>query len=185
MLTAYDRFIQQALKYGFSLFGTAKSGQLTSYYAYDDGSTQKGYPKTPPRFVDNGDGTITDKASGLMWVKEPGAIGGLFGTPGSPSQMAWELAIIQCNNLNYAGHIDWRLPNIKELFSIIDFGATNPTIDENFFPSTQVLKYWTSTSEHAFTDAKWTINFNDAVTASLFYTDTYYLRPVRLGVPKM
>jgi hypothetical protein len=67
-------------------------------------------------FVDNGDGTITDNATGLMWDKV-----------GSSAGINWEDALAwveQKNNENYLGYNDWRLPNAKELQSIIDYGRS-------------------------------------------------------------
>lgn len=184
ILTAYDKFIQQALKYGFSLWGTAKTGQTTGHYFGDDGTFKKGYPRNGVRFIDNGDGTITDMASGLMWAKDPSQCGVDFGTPGNPAQMNWESAIDACNNLSYAGHTDWRLPNIKELLSILDFGKTPPAIDETFFPNTESDYYWSSTAEFGLVNSKWIIDFSAGWVESQAKTDEYYPRPVRLGVPK-
>jgi len=183
-LTGYDKFIQQALKYGFSLWGTAKSGQKTKYRTGDDGDLQKGYPRSGPRFKDNGDGTITDNATGLMWVKEPGACGGAFGSPGSPSQMTWNNAIDNCLALDYAGHNDWRLPNIKELASIIDYEVWLPSIDSVFFPYTQNWYYWSSTTYFPASASAWAIYFMDG-SIDYYNTktiDTFFVRPVRLGV---
>ncbi|GAB6062490.1 Lcl C-terminal domain-containing protein [Deferrisoma palaeochoriense] len=73
-------------------------------------------------FVDNGDGTVTDWATGLMWAQEDGGVG-----------MDWEeaLAWVQRKNAEvYLGYSDWRLPDVKELQSIVDYtrapGATDP-----------------------------------------------------------
>lgn len=184
VLTAYDKFIQQALKYGFSLFGLPKTGQITIYRTGDDGHLKKGYPKSGVRFVDNGDGTITDKATGLMWVKEPGALGGPFGSAGNPSTMIWNNAVELSRDIDYAGHTDWRLPNIKELQSIVDYEEAAPTIDEVFFPNTQSDQYWSSTTFAAFTDAAWYLGFADGDVFYSAKTGSAYVQPVRLGVPK-
>ena len=70
-------------------------------------------------FIDNHDGTITDLATGLMWTQTD-----------SPKAMNWQQALAWCENLTAAGHSDWRLPNIKELQSIVDYDrapdATDP-----------------------------------------------------------
>ena len=60
-------------------------------------------------FTDNGDGTVTDTATGLMWQKD---------TQGG--QMDWDSAITYCENLSLAGHSDWYLPDLDELKSLID-----------------------------------------------------------------
>lgn len=184
ILTAYDKFIQQALKYGFSLWGTAKTGQKTSYRTGDDGDLEKGYPKTPPRFKDNGDGTITDNATGLMWVKDPSQLGGVWGTPGSPSQMTWNNAIDNCLALDYAGHSDWRLPNIKEIMSIVDYSKFYPSIDETFFPNNPAGYYWSSTTYTNNTSYAWYMDFYGSVVSNDTKIRPLYVYPVRLGVPK-
>ncbi len=183
-LTAYDKFIQQALKYGFSLFGLAKTGQTISYDTGDDGELEKGYPASGVRFVDNGDGTITDNATGLMWVKDPAA------NPGAPFDAAttWANALINCNALNFAGHTDWRLPNIKEMMSIVDYGANNPSINAVFFPNTKHagpgVHYWSSTTRDSVTADAWWVDFDEGVADVGAKSGSDYARPVRLGVPK-
>ena len=62
------------------------------------------------RFVNNGDGTISDLATGLMWARAD-----------SGRTMNWQQALAYCENLKLAGHDDWRLPNAKELQSIVDY----------------------------------------------------------------
>lgn len=184
VLTAYDKFIQQALKYGFSLWGTAKTSQTTLYRTGDDGDFEKGYPKSGARFIDNGDGTITDNASGLMWVKDPSQLGGAFGTPGNPSLMKWNNAIDECLALSYAGHNDWRLPNVKELITIIDYGTKDPSIDENFFVCI-TYPYWSSTTYFGVTSGAWYVYFHHGdVQTEIKGLGSFYVRPVRLGVPK-
>ena len=67
-------------------------------------------------FTDNGDATVTDKATGLMWMKRD-----------SGKPMNWQEALRFAENLNYAGYSDWRLPNAKELHSIIDYSRSPDT----------------------------------------------------------
>ena len=183
-LTAYAKFLEQALKYGFSLFGLPKTGQTTKYRDIDDGDLQKGYPKTPPRFKDNGDNTITDMATGLMWLKDPSQLGCVWGTPGNPLPMTWPDALDSCTFLGYAGYGDWRLPNIKELMSIVDYGTWLPSIDVVFFPNTAWSYYWSSTTAFPSTGSAWAVNFMDG-SIDYYNTktiDTFFVRPVRLGV---
>ncbi len=69
-------------------------------------------------FVDNGDGTITDKSSDLMWKQKD-----------SGSGLDWENALAYCEELNFAGYSDWRLPNAKELQYIVDYTKSPDTTD--------------------------------------------------------
>ena len=69
-------------------------------------------------FVDNGDGTITDRATGLMWEQETDDL-----------WKNWEGAFQYCEDLILAGHADWRMPEISELLSIVDYSRVDPAID--------------------------------------------------------
>jgi hypothetical protein len=90
-----------------------------------------------PDFVDNGDGTITDRVTDLMWLQE---------TDGS--LRAWEPSIQYCENLEFAGHRDWKLPHNKELSSLVDLRKQKPAIDTDFFPDTNYKAYyWSRTPE--------------------------------------
>ena len=93
-------------------------------------------------FRDNGDGTITDLATGLMWMQDDSGYG-----------MEWQDALKYCEDLEYAGHTDWRLPDAKELQSIVDYtrmpdatDSTTPStagaaIDTDFFNITSFTNY--------------------------------------------
>ena len=72
-------------------------------------------------FTDNSDGTVTDENTGLMWQR------------GEAGSMNWEDAISYCEGLSLAGYTDWRLPNIKELRSIVDNRRYDPAMDDAFF----------------------------------------------------
>jgi len=68
------------------------------------------------QFVDNGNGTITDNATGLMWMQNDNGTGVL-----------WEIALSYAENFTYAGYSDWRLPDVKELQSIVDYTRSPAT----------------------------------------------------------
>ncbi|RPD94096.1 DUF1566 domain-containing protein [Aureibaculum marinum] len=95
-------------------------------------------------FVDNGDETITDKATGLMWSKNDNG-----------EAINWEAALAYAENATIAGYTDWRLPNIKELQSIADYSGDFPAMDTTYFNLTKLKNmkgqtdypfYWSSTS---------------------------------------
>jgi Protein of unknown function (DUF1566) len=67
-------------------------------------------------FADNGDQTVTDNATGLTWQQDDSGEG-----------MIWEDALNYCETLDLAGHDDWRLPNAKELQSIVDYTRSPDT----------------------------------------------------------
>ncbi len=108
-------------------------------------------------FVDNGDGTVTDLATGLMWSQDDSGVG-----------MEWEDALAYAEGAELAGYDDWRLPNVKELQSILEYGKSpnavdsddlGPAIDVDFFNITALASgttaydpdygyFWTSTSAY-------------------------------------
>ena len=92
------------------------------------------YTIHPPFYLDNGDGTITDTVTGLMWQKIDGG------------EMTIDSAKKYVQQLNLAGHHDWRLPNVHEGFSILILDALNPSINTTFFPNTNAEYWWTNDS---------------------------------------
>ncbi len=78
------------------------------------------YQGNGPSYLNNGDGTVTDQVTGLMWQKTPG------------SKMTWDEAVASVEAFNaqgLGGHRDWRLPTIKELYSLIEFMGIDPRPD--------------------------------------------------------
>jgi len=133
-------------------------------------------------YTDNGDGTVTDNNTNLMWVKEPGAIGGVWGAPGTPALMSWNVGLDECELLNYAGHSDWRMPNIKELMSIVDFSRMPSCIDPAF-TFVQLAGYWSSTTYATMTAMAWQIKFSDGGMETNIKVNFDFVRPVRTATP--
>lgn len=135
--------------------GVPRTEQSTIYYTGDDGTYKAGYSPHVPRFQANNDGTVTDLATGLMWVADPSEIGGVWGTPGNPETMSWYDAVTNCNNLSYAGYSDWRLPNAKELESLIDYSKSSPAIDSQKFPNAKNGGYWSGSGTNYGCENEW------------------------------
>jgi hypothetical protein len=103
-----------------------QTGENTTYSPGDDGTLQKGVAWPVPRFTDQGDGTIRDNLTGLIWLKNANCFG----------PKTWFGALNACNLLQDGdceledGSLpgDWRLPNVRELFSLVHFGVDNPAI---------------------------------------------------------
>jgi len=132
----------------------AKTGQTTSYATGDDGDLQKGVAWPNPRFTDNSNGTVTDNLTGLIWLQNANA----FGT------RDWATALTDCNTLNSGEHGltdgskegDWRLPNVKELLSLIDWSQSSPVLPSGHpFTSVQSSGYWSSTTYESNTYYAW------------------------------
>ncbi|MBI5141644.1 MAG: DUF1566 domain-containing protein [Nitrospirae bacterium] len=103
------------------------------------------------RYIDHGDGTVTDKQTKLMWQQRDDG-----------KERNWEDAKSYCNKLVLAGRSDWRLPEIDELKSLIKEGVTL-TIDSEYFPDTKSSSYWSSTSytQLFFSLAAWYVDFGN------------------------
>jgi hypothetical protein len=103
---------------------------------------------SPGRFVNNGDGTVTDGGTGLMWQRQDNG-----------SAYTWVNALAYCEGLSLGGQSDWRLPNIKELRSIVDDSRYNPAIDTSVFPGTSSSYYWSSSSYAHYAYDAWQVDF--------------------------
>lgn len=102
----------------------------------------RGAAEPAPDYTDNGDGTVTDNVTGLMWEQKT--------DDGGPRDMdntyTWKDALAYCENLILGGHTDWRMPTPKELERLVDLTRNNPAIDTDYFPNTKSGKYWTGTT---------------------------------------
>jgi hypothetical protein len=158
-----------------------KTGQTISYAAGDDGSLQKGVPWPEPRFTDNGNGTVTDNLTGLIWMKNAGALGGA----------SWGQALIIANELqsgdadltddSVAG--DWRLPNLRELQSLLSFGTYDPALPPGHpFTGVQSFWYWSSTTcAYYTTNNAWVVHFHAGSVLGGDESGPYYVWCVRGG----
>ena len=131
-------------------------------------------------YVDNGNGTVTDTVTNLMWQQCSDGSSGAGCATGAAAFITWESAISYCEGLSLGGFTDWRLPNIKELRSIVDSAkSTAPAINATYFPATVSSNYWSSTSYAPNTSSAWYVYFN---AGSVYYnskTYGYYVRCVR------
>ena len=119
-------------------------------------------------FSKSGD-IVTDSATGLQWQDD--AVG---------SSVGWQGAIDRCEVLSLGGHSDWRLPNKKELLSIVDYSKYNPSINGEF-QSTTSSYYWSSTTHANSTNSAWVVGFYYGYTNGDGKDDNYYVRCVRVG----
>ncbi len=137
----------------------------------------RGGNSSVPSFIDNGDGTVTDMATGLMWVQASADTDG----DGTPDEMNWQDALAWCENLELAGYTDWRLPNINELRSIVDYARYDPAIDTIFFPDTTSNSYWSATTQTSSTNHGWSVKFGKGYESYGYKQYSYPVRAVRGG----
>lgn len=172
--------------------GLLKTGETTCYNT--DGSIQSpclaggntdggqdGYYKKGAEFsyTDNGNGTVTDNFTGLMWKKCSEGKTGNTCAVGLNVLKTWTEALSICEADTTASFTDWRLPNIRELFSLIDFSKNSPSINSVF--STQLDNYWSSSTYiyYGSETAAWFVSFVDATLSISDKPSLNFIRCVR------
>ncbi len=113
--------------------------------------------------------TVYDTQTGLTWEDDKNRL------------RTWEGAVDYCQRLNFAGVRDWRLPNINELLSIVDYGQSKTTVNPAFQYLIHNGQYWSSTTSAADTASAWYINFSDGYSRTFPKSIQRYFRCVRKG----
>ncbi|MCF8507049.1 MAG: DUF1566 domain-containing protein [Caulobacter sp.] len=138
--SAGERMIDAQYWSATEYVGLTMNGDATTFGVNFADGRIKGYPSTLKEcqvmyvrgnesygvnsYFDNGDGTVNDEATGLMWMQADSGYG-----------MDWQDALAYAESLSLAGYDDWRLPNIKELHSIADYGRAPAATDAGGVPS--------------------------------------------------
>lgn len=197
------------IKSGVNLFGVTgtvsagglqKTGQTICYNTAGsvitcagtghDGELQKGAARS---FTDNGDGTVTDNLTGLMWEKQSddGTIHDKDNTYTWDNTFASKVATL--NSTVFAGHNDWRVPNVVELLSLVSYGTLNPSTFGAFNTScaasctvltcscTRSDYTWSSSTNQFNSTFAWYVNFNSGYTNGGLKTNSWGFRAVRAG----
>ena len=105
-------------------------------------------------FTDRGDSTIIDSITGLIWQKYPAS-----------DSLTWEQALLYANNLSIGTLTEWRLPNIKELQSLVNIQKGNPAIDTGFLKLPTNKKCWTATTLSNHTTQAWYLQTRFGITS--------------------
>jgi hypothetical protein len=148
-----------------SCAGTGQEGQYQTGYSFS--------------YTDNGNGTVTDNRTGLMWNKCPNGLSGSTCATGTATTTSFYNAITECENSTTAGYTDWRLPNIKELYTLVDLTSA-PSLASTTFPANTTSAYWTSsynTSGNPFIGI--TLDFSYGRVTDQTKSNTYRSRCVR------
>jgi hypothetical protein len=176
-----------------------KTGQTTSYATCDDGILQKGVVWPSPRFTNNGNGTVTDHLTGLIWLTNANCANATRDWPTALSDVvmlntAGTMNGINCGDISNGGshQIDWRLPNVKELQSLIDFAFDNPALSNavgtakwttagDAFTGVQSDRYWSSTTYAFNTDFAWGVYLSLGGVGGVTKSYPNFVWPVRGG----
>ncbi len=175
------------------------SGQLVSFAPGDDGQRRTGMPLA---YLDNHNGTITDLNTGLTWEKKVGMDGMPNGNDLHDADNVYPwieafnfVALLNANN--FAGRSDWRVPNIKELETLVDYGAGIPTTrpefhgvncgplctdltDSNCSCTSYASLYWSSTSTEGPKYGK-EVSFYDGSSLGFLKSVPFHVRAVYGG----
>lgn len=155
-----------------------------------DGDVRAGIPTA---FVNNGDGTITDTSTTLMWevLTDDGSI-----HDWDDFSYQWAGAFGKIEDLNemaFAGHNDWRVPNIRELQTLLNYSAYNPATHGVFSleckpgcaadtcSCTKASIYWTSTTYQQSSSLAWAVQFQTGLVSNSSKITYNYVRAVRGG----
>lgn len=186
----------------------AQTGQTESFAEGDDGDLQMGVPLPIPRFLDNGDGTVTDKLTGLIWLKDANCIATEYpaydqdGDLGD-GRVTWQHALDFVAGINSgaypkcgATHTDWRLANLRELLSLTNYNFSFPCLSnaegtgkyetgDPFYLEVPTVytgdsDYWASTSDanDPLNDA-WLLNYIDGQVIRGSKGVAAYVWPIR------
>lgn len=154
-----------------------------------DGEILAGQPWPAPRFTNNGNGTVTDNLTGLIWLQNANCsatLGGIFKT----TTLSWGDALTWSNNLanGYCGLTDastagqWRLPTRLELASLLDTSKVGPSLPiDHIFTNVESNMYWSSSTVVYDTSTAWIVDFFDAYAYASTKAGIGYVLPVRGG----
>ena len=152
-----------------------QTGQALNFWGKDDGFYECGVKPIDQRFTNNCDGTFSDHLTGLMWFNTY-AVGFL--------NFTWIDAMLVIDDYNtneFAGYNDWRMPNIKELQSLVDYGQYAPAMADNLNPYWEGETVWSSTTQSNDWHYKYAVDFYDGTTVLAHYEGINRVLPVRGG----
>ena len=124
----------------------------------------------PRGYTVNGDGTVSDQVTKLVWQQADDG-----------TTRDWATAKSYCQGLVLAGKDDWRLPSIKELITLVHADKYNPAIDTTVFPGTKSSWYWSSTSDAGNSSYAWNVYFFNGYVDGYHTSNNNYVRCVRSG----
>ena len=152
-----------------------EAGDVSKYYksiAYYVRAVRSVKSQLLGKYIINNNNTVTDITTGLMWERFEKTTG-----------ENWQTAISYCENLTLSNYNDWRLPDQKELLSIVNYSMVDPSISKYYFPNIKSDHYWSSTTYENKIDNAWIVNFEYGHGSYLTKNKHlwYYARAVRSG----
>lgn len=161
----------------FILFGL----MLCTGFAHA-GPCQKNIPASNPDVVykDHGNGTVTDTRTGLMWKQCAEGLSGAGCQAGTARTFTWTEALTQAELSTFSGYTDWRMPNVKELASLVEDCRVSPAINTILFPNTTSAWFWSGSPSVGIFEA-WLVKFGSGSVDARFRNQRLHARFVRGG----
>ena len=155
------------------------TGQTTSYTT-TSGEDNDYNTSNQPSYTDNGNSTVTDEVTGLIWQQCSAGLSGTNCATGTATTYTWANASSYCTN-NTAGLTGsgWRLPTVTELAYLVRNEGSAPTINTTAFPAMVSHFYWSSTTYALDSTSAWIVYFGSGYVYSNVKTSYYYVRCVR------
>lgn len=151
-------------------------------FTFQDGDFQAGVDWPTPRFSYNADGTVTDNLTGLIWLQDANCFGQKTWQPALDAVTALALGSVACQNYPAQLNLGWRLPNVKELTSLIDYGQLDPALPVGHpFVGVQSSWYWSSSSEVRVPSNAWRVSLHGGNVSVEIKGASSYVWPVRGG----
>jgi hypothetical protein len=132
--------------------------------------------------INVGTGTVMDNETGLMWQQCSFGRSDSNCNTGGSVQINWQGALQAAEVSDLGSYTDWRLPNIRELLSLVAYNCHEPSINQSVFPNTATSEYWSSspvTSTYLSGTRTWLMNFGGGVGILKSRDSTNYVRLVR------
>lgn len=132
--------------------------------------------------VDSANGTVTDTRTGLMWDRCARGLSGVGCATGAASTFTWQGALDAAATIGtYKGYNDWRLPNLKELRSLVEECRFNTSINDFAFPNTPGAFVWSGSPFAGGATFVWVVSFYGGDASVRFRSFPYQVRLVRAG----
>lgn len=171
--------IDVARKTGLLLVLLASTSQAQTNQACKTDNITATAPSS--RYQQKDDGSIIDTKTGLMWRTCLEGVAGKACDEGEPLALTWAEALVYVPVFNgeggFAGHTDWRLPNIRELSTLVELQCVGPAINLAIFPNTASTDVWSSSPAYFHTHYSWHVDFN---TGAFTYGEREKPKAVRL-----
>lgn len=131
------------------------------------------------RYVVHDDATVTDTLTGLMWAQCTVGRSGENCATGEDTKFDWQAALQAATDANWANHRDWRIPNVNEYRSLVNYSCRSPSINLNVFPNVQSRNnfYWTAEID--------TLKDRDDIALLFDFLDGIQNANVRTGLAKV